>query len=130
MTVTTIPLAGLPAIGTPFGGGLFGGAYLEYGTPMALIVPPKALGQSTIKLPYGAARKIVGARSLIDGLANTRALGDASPAAKYCLDLRIGGRSEEHTSELQSLMRTSYAVFRLKNTHTASSNSRTTYHVH
>src|SRR3546814_7812069 len=27
---------------------------------------------------------------------------------------RIGARSEEHTSELQSLMRTSYAVFCLK----------------
>src|SRR3546814_2918896 len=27
---------------------------------------------------------------------------------------RIGGRSEEHTSELQSLMRISYAVFCLK----------------
>src|SRR3546814_5389435 len=27
---------------------------------------------------------------------------------------RIAGRSEEHTSELQSLMRISYAVFRLK----------------
>src|SRR3546814_8512652 len=27
------------------------------------------------------------------------------------LDLGIGKRSEEHTSELQSLMRTSYAVF-------------------
>src|SRR3546814_3856397 len=26
----------------------------------------------------------------------------------------LGGRSEEHTSELQSLMRSSYAVFRLK----------------
>src|SRR3546814_2765938 len=39
-----------------------------------------------------------------------------------------GGRSEEHTSELQSLMRISYAVFCLKkktnNTHT---NSITTY---
>src|SRR3546814_2644620 len=30
------------------------------------------------------------------------------------LHLRIGGRSEEHTSELQSLMRISYAVFCLK----------------
>src|SRR3546814_7532488 len=27
----------------------------------------------------------------------------------------VGGRSEEHTSELQSLMRSSYAVFCLKN---------------
>src|SRR3546814_8889732 len=29
-------------------------------------------------------------------------------------NLRLGGRSEEHTSELQSLMRISYAVFCLK----------------
>src|SRR3546814_8336406 len=33
-----------------------------------------------------------------------------------CVLLRLpAGRSEEHTSELQSLMRISYAVFRLKN---------------
>src|SRR3546814_1264480 len=31
---------------------------------------------------------------------------------------RSGSRSEEHTSELQSLMRTSYAVFCLKNKNT------------
>src|SRR3546814_3421533 len=37
------------------------------------------------------------------------------PAARGCA-LRLGGRgrSEEHTSELQSLMRISYAVFCLK----------------
>src|SRR3546814_6010912 len=29
-------------------------------------------------------------------------------------DLHVGGRSEEHTSEIQSLMRISYAVFCLK----------------
>src|SRR3546814_6318176 len=38
------------------------------------------------------------------------------------LDINFGARSEEHTSELQSLMRISYAVFCLKkkktNTHT------------
>src|SRR3546814_7334699 len=34
---------------------------------------------------------------------------------KYAMSLRfIGARSEEHTSELQSLMRISYAVFCLK----------------
>src|SRR3546814_1382510 len=34
------------------------------------------------------------------------------------IEEEIGGRSEEHTSELQSLMRNSYAVFCLKkNTH-------------
>src|SRR3546814_3619574 len=33
-----------------------------------------------------------------------------------CHDYKAPGRSEEHTSELQSLMRTSYAVFCLKKT--------------
>src|SRR3546814_10832901 len=32
-------------------------------------------------------------------------------------DLTIDGRSEEHTSELQSIMRNSYAVFCLKKQH-------------
>src|SRR3546814_8744040 len=43
---------------------------------------------------------------------------EAAPAsARHHLHLRhsrSGGRSEEHTSELQSLMRISYAVFCLK----------------
>src|SRR3546814_2037746 len=34
--------------------------------------------------------------------------------AQHCAGLGIGERSEEHTSELQSLMRTSYAVSCLK----------------
>src|SRR3546814_9470070 len=34
--------------------------------------------------------------------------------AKHCFGLQIDARSEEHTSELQSLMRISYAVFCLK----------------
>src|SRR3546814_6470572 len=32
----------------------------------------------------------------------------------HCASLSVNARSEEHTSELQSLMRTSYAVFCLK----------------
>src|SRR3546814_1818683 len=39
--------------------------------------------------------------------------------------LRSDQRSEEHTSELQSLMRTSYAVFCLK-THTTKTNQQNT----
>src|SRR3546814_6348848 len=35
-------------------------------------------------------------------------------AATYSADLMLSERSEEHTSELQSLMRISYAVFCLK----------------
>src|SRR3546814_6618415 len=37
-----------------------------------------------------------------------------APAAQYRRDPCARGRSEEHTSELQSLMRISYAVFCLK----------------
>src|SRR3546814_14555758 len=37
-----------------------------------------------------------------------------------------GGRSEEHTSELQSLMRISYAVFCLKKKNNKNNNNRTT----
>src|SRR3546814_1234512 len=36
------------------------------------------------------------------------------PVLRDSFDAIAGGRSEEHTSELQSLMRTSYAVFCLK----------------
>src|SRR3546814_3198500 len=42
----------------------------------------------------------------------SRALGGGDPATKL-YELAVG-RSEEHTSELQSLMRISYAVFCLK----------------
>src|SRR3546814_7862781 len=37
-----------------------------------------------------------------------------APSEQYCAACQLGLRSEEHTSELQSLMRISYAVFCLK----------------
>src|SRR3546814_8735577 len=42
------------------------------------------------------------------------ALLDAQPYAITVMNISQGARSEEHTSELQSLMRISYAVFCLK----------------
>src|SRR3546814_8950525 len=52
----------------------------------------------------------------IDGEGDPLALAKAGAAAAVhvvrCCD--VGGRSEEHTSELQSLMRPPYAVFCLK----------------
>src|SRR3546814_8146348 len=44
-------------------------------------------------------------------------LGDYGTHNLSCRDM-MGSRSEEHTSELQSLMRSSYAVFCLKNKNT------------
>src|SRR3546814_8844990 len=40
-----------------------------------------------------------------------------SRLSSSCSEMRSGARSEEHTSELQSLMRISYAVFCLKKKH-------------
>src|SRR3546814_6634657 len=69
----------------------------------------------------GAARREGAAgANLIEGRNDSRDLGQARPGRRgpVTLDLRHraeqAGRSEEHTSELQSLMRISYAVFRLK----------------
>src|SRR3546814_8436126 len=58
-----------------------------------------------------------------------RAVGDHHPARRHFGAARLcrrqsGTRSEEHTSELQSLMRISYAVFCLKKKTT---NTKTTY---
>src|SRR3546814_6140847 len=61
------------------------------------------------------------AETLPAGAAHYRATGIALPdesmaAAKAAVIAPLARRSEEHTSELQSLMRISYAVFCLKKT--------------
>src|SRR3546814_5217661 len=58
----------------------------------------------------GAARRLPLAGADAPNVHHLRTKDDADHLAK---DLVAGARSEEHTSELQSLMRISYAVFRL-----------------
>src|SRR3546814_6345163 len=62
-------------------------------------------------------RSVLFRRTLPVGRCQRRACGHAHDADEA---LQAGARSEEHTSELQSLMRISYAVFCLKkkNKHT------------
>ena len=92
----------VPAIGTPMEGGYFAGLYLENGAPMALIVAPKAEGETEVS-KWGPSEK-TGARSLIDGLANSEAINDdAHPAAKFCRDLRIGGFDDWHLPALDQM---------------------------
>src|SRR3546814_7174975 len=67
-------------------------------------VPPHAIAYNAPSVPEAMERA-------------SRALGGGDPATKlYELAVGLGAemRSEEHTSELQSLMRISYAVFCLK----------------
>src|SRR3546814_17878784 len=67
---------------------------------------PICASRALVSRPSSAARTAgqVGGAMLIPGPKPVAALGKAGPAV----------RSEEHTSELQSLMRISYAVFCLK----------------
>src|SRR3546814_1046003 len=74
----------------------------------------KADGSQSLDLQHDALR----AAGVEPGnIYDDRASGsrDDRPGLAACLkSLRDGDRSEEHTSELQSLMRISYAVFCLK----------------
>src|SRR3546814_8359131 len=63
-------------------------------------------------------KSLIDHRARIEALMTLRALGAAGLGDRFADDLdeqrREAIRSEEHTSELQSLMRISYAVFCLK----------------
>src|SRR3546814_6365248 len=70
-------------------------------------------------------------RAGFDGVAGARGGVDVGidaqvPAVAAVLELAVAVRSEEHTSELQSLMRISYAVFCLKKKKTTTSNNNWT----
>src|SRR3546814_4555987 len=89
--------------------------------------PPRSTRTDTL-FPYttlcrslhDAAELCVGARRhdhadrLLDQPPGVARAGQPRRAALRLLRLHDPGRSEEHTSELQSLMRISYAVFCLK----------------
>src|SRR3546814_4659957 len=65
-------------------------------------------------LTAGPVSDYTGAAALLDSLPNAQwMLADRGYDADWFRDA-LQGRSEEHTSELQSLMRISYAVFCLK----------------
>src|SRR3546814_2350161 len=104
------------------------GTLFPYTTRVLSQLPPRLRGQPMGLLRhlhgYRGARPATGLCDLLGGRARHAARGaaaisaaDRRAAAGARLRLHPGllvGRSEEHTSELQSLMRTSYAVFCLK----------------
>src|SRR3546814_1146405 len=94
--------------------------YLDYNATAP--IRPEALAAMTAALAEpGNASSVHGpgrrARRLIEtARAQVAALADADPTWVIFTSGGTEARSEEHTSELQSLMRNSYAVFCLKKT--------------
>src|SRR3546814_10035214 len=77
-------------------------------------------------VPIGGDAQIIGHRDLETVAAVEPDFGHQYAAARLIVDrvAKAGKRSEEHTSELQSLMRISYAVFCLKKKKTNKTKSR------
>ena len=97
----------IPTIpGTEFGGGFYAGRFFIGNEAYALIVAPKALGETEKMAWNNSYDTVTGALSYADGLANTRAMAEAgSELAKKILDLRIGGFDDWHLpSRLQQLV--------------------------
>src|SRR3546814_1720375 len=69
--------------------------------------------ESTLAYLGAMAKAVLDETGLLPHL-NAGLMGDADYAALRPVSASMGLRSEEHTSELQSLMRISYAVFCLK----------------
>src|SRR3546814_8429887 len=68
-----------------------------------------AVGESVARFQPG---DLVGVGCMVDSCGHCPSCGEG--LEQYCENGLTGTRSEEHTSELQSLMRISYAVFCLK----------------
>src|SRR3546814_4602864 len=85
--------------------------------------PPRSTRTDTL-FPYttlfrstlGGSHSSVAERTCLEAALKERdqALAVLAGLVSHSFDQNIEGRSEEHTSELQSLMRISYAVFCLK----------------
>src|SRR3546814_7894869 len=81
--------------------------------------PPRSTRTDTL-FPYTTLFRSLDPGVFIRSMATRGTLGGLSRAAADAVDLM--DRSEEHTSELQSLMRISYAVFCLKKKKQTNSN--------
>src|SRR3546814_10315824 len=82
----------------------------EYGVEMATRRTVKRTAAKTGK----TAKKKVARKEAAAGKSTAKRATSAAAARKTPAKKKVATRSEEHTSELQSLMRISYAVFCLK----------------
>src|SRR3546814_4130328 len=75
--------------------------------------PPRSTRTDTL-FPYTTLFRSTGNQASLAGVDGVRRWNRTGFISVQCFAPLARGRSEEHTSELQSLMRISYAVFCLK----------------
>src|SRR3546814_5596885 len=106
----------------------YGGAYAHYGDASGRFYTEwddaDIRKQLWDKIDFGLGPNTLVSKKYVDqnSVEQSRGAGNDLPIYRYSevllqfaeADCRVAGRSEEHTSELQSLMRISYAVFCLK----------------
>ena len=88
----------VPIVGSALGGGYFAGQISTAGNGIAdynLIIGPVASAENTSKQFKIVNTSTAGAKSVIDGPANSLAMNDVThPAAQFCEGLTIGGFSD------------------------------------
>lgn len=101
----------LPIIGTPMPGGFFTGAIMFNGQRRAIITASKKLGEfKGVWHPDYA--DVIGAKSFVDGLANTLAMAEADcPIAKQALALEIDGLKDFFIPS-QDMLELQYRAFK------------------
>src|SRR3546814_10460957 len=98
------------------GGVVYSGKSVSTSPVWSIVTPSRTTVDALAEISWNNWRFALNATNLLDKkyYASCLARGDCFVGAPRNVMGTVGYRSEEHTSELQSLMRISYAVFCLK----------------
>src|SRR3546814_4960466 len=98
---------------------------------LSRLLAPEVFGAMAMMMPVVAFVLMFSDLGLSQATVTAREITPRQMSTLFWVNMILGGRSEEHTSELQSLMRISYAVFCLKkkkSTHHIAQNETHSHH--